>query len=64
LRSVFIFGADMVFDPKEALDNPYTHQERPSAPLLISETAIVATPTGNAVLLSQKLGAYVAPTNG
>jgi hypothetical protein len=55
----FVFGTVMVLDPKEDVDNPHTHQERPSAPTLDSQPAIVSTLTGTQAMISPGFGPHV-----
>ena len=40
------FGVVTLLDPKEAIDNPHTHQEAPTAPTLDSPAPILNTFTG------------------
>ncbi len=46
LGVVIPFGLVTLLDNKEAVDNPYTHQEVPSAPTLDSPAPILSTYTG------------------
>jgi hypothetical protein len=57
----FIFGAVMVLDPKEAVDNPHTHQEAPSVPTLDSQPAIISTFSGAKPTISYGAEAYIGP---
>jgi hypothetical protein len=47
------FGVVMLLDPKEAVDNPHTHQEAPSAPMLDCEAPIISTFTGTMATISR-----------
>jgi hypothetical protein len=39
------FPVATILDPKEAIDNPHTHQEAPTTPMIDSLASIVGTST-------------------
>jgi hypothetical protein len=41
----FAFPVATILDPKEAINNPHTHQEAPTAPMIDSLASIVGTST-------------------
>jgi hypothetical protein len=52
LGTVTVFTTQAIRDPKEAVDNPHTHQEAPSAPIIDSMEPILSTHTGTVGWLS------------
>jgi hypothetical protein len=45
------FGVVMVYDPKEVADNPHTHNEAPSLPIVDCLAPMVATVTARPMLV-------------
>jgi len=54
--TIFILGTVMTVNPREAVDNPHTHQELPSEPVVETLAPIVSTFTGTQPTISKISG--------